>query len=196
MMLFLSYSCFAQEEITGQENAVQQNVEEQNVIQEDRRNHIFSFDFEYLMLGLTNNGWGLGIQYEQYFGWHLAGKVKFAHTVIKVDDKFCPTVNFGCFGTVYPFNEDLNGPYISFGGYFDFFGIDNEEEDKEKNVYLSIFPVAGWKLKICRFLSSDIYCGYKYIFNSQDVGLDKKFEALTKKGIKFGASLKIHFSQI
>lgn len=160
------------------------------------RTRIFSLDFDYLTQGLKNNGWGLGIRYEQYIWNHIAAKFCFGHSTFSIDGNWCPSVSFGMFAEYYPFQKGLDGLYAAFGGYFDFIALPESaagEESDGKAICLSIYPLAGYKLRLFKWLSTDFYCGYKYILPGHN--LPSGYETYIASGIKLGISLKFHFFQ-
>lgn len=160
------------------------------------RTRIFSLDFDYLTQGLKNNGWGLGIRYEQYIWNHIAAKFCFGHSTFIIDGNWSPTVSFGIFAEYYPFQKGLDGLYVAFGSYFDFIALPESavsEESDTKAICLSIYPLVGYKLRLFKWLSTDFYCGYKYILPGHDLPSD--FQKYITNGVKLGVSLKFHFFQ-
>ena len=99
---------------------------------------------------MKNNGWGLGLRYEQYFGKHFAGQVLFGHSTFIIENNFCPSVSLGLFAKIYPFREGLDGFYIALGGCFDFiaFPLIPNVPEGTKQEYLSVYPFLGYKLRI------------------------------------------------
>ena len=161
------------------------------------RTRIISVDLDYLFMGLKNSGWGLGIYYEQYIWNHLASKICFGHSTFCIDGDWCPTVSFGMFAECYPFQKGLDGLYIAFGGYFDFIELPDSDGITEdtKSTYLSIYPLAGYKLRICKWLSTDIFCGYKHIFTDESESVWDDFDKYIVSGVKAGVAIKFHFFQ-
>lgn len=160
------------------------------------RTHLFSLDLDYLTQGLKNNGWGLGIRYEQYIWNHIAAKVCFGHSTFIIDGDWTPSVSFGLFAEYYPFQKGLDGLYAAFGGYFDFIALPEsvfDEESDESAICLSIYPLVGYKLRLFKWLSTDFYCDYKYILPGHSI--PSGFEKYITSGIKLGVSLKFHFFQ-
>lgn len=144
---------------------------------------------------MKNNGWGLGLRYEQYFGKHFAGQVHFGHSTFIIENNFCPSVSLGLFAKIYPFREGLDGFYIALGGCFDFIAfplIPNVPEGTRQE-YLSVYPFLGYKLRIFKWLSADFFCGYKKVFFNADEEAKKKLESYIGSGVKVGVSLRFHF---
>lgn len=56
---------------------------------------------------MKNNGWGLGLRYEQYFGKHFAGQVLFGHSTFIIENNFCPSVSLGLFAEIYRLGKVL-----------------------------------------------------------------------------------------
>ena len=71
------------------------------------KKNLFALDFSYLLNGLKNNGWGLGLRYEQYFGKHFAGQVLFGHSTFIIENNFCPSVSLGLFAEIYRLGKVL-----------------------------------------------------------------------------------------
>ncbi len=154
---------------------------------------IVSFDFESLLLGIKNHGWGFGIRYEKYIAYHVAFTARFGHATFYLEDwGWCPTVSMSLFAEIYPFSEGLHGFYGALGSSFDFLGVDDETVEKE---YVSIFPFVGIKMRLNRFLSADLHGGYKKIVDGKS-GTFSESSSLVGNGVKIGASLKIHLSEI
>ena len=144
---------------------------------------------------MKNNGWGLGLRYEQYFGKHFAGQVLFGHSTFIIENNFCPSVSLGLFAKIYPFREGLDGFYIALGGCFDFiaFPLIPNVPEGTKQEYLSVYPFLGYKLRIFKWLSADFFCGYKKVFFNADEEAKKKLESYIGSGVKVGVSLRFHF---
>ena len=101
------------------------------------------------------------------------------------------------FAECYPFQKGLDGLYIAFGGYFDFIELPDSDGITEdtKSTYLSIYPLAGYKLRICKWLSTDIFCGYKHIFTDESESVWEDFDKYIVSGVKAGVAIKFHFFQ-
>ena len=158
---------------------------------------VFSLDVEFLLRGVSNLGWGAGIRYERYIWNHIAGKVGFGHGTFKVrdTDAWCTTVSFSLFALYYPFTYELRGFYAGLGGYFDYvgyFGDANVPKDVA-DTFISIYPLAGYKLWFCRWLMLDFFAGYKVAFIPDDAVTFGDVKTIIGSGVKWGVSLKFNF---
>ena len=196
-LILLSFSMFAEELQNQQEEQTTQSEAPKNFFfsKNDIRTKLFSLDLSYLFNGISNNGWGLGLKYEQYFAHHLAGQLHFGHSTFVVNKQFCPTVTFGLFLEYYPFREGLDGFYIALGGLFDFVALRliSEIPKDKRETYLSVYPFVGWKIKILKWLSADLTCGYKKVFINEAEESFDDIKVFVNSGVKLTASIKIHF---
>ena len=158
------------------------------------KKRLVSFNMDYLLLGMKHQGLGFGINFEQYFAHHVAGKISFGHSLFRLENSdWCPTVSFGMFAEVYPFADGLNGLYASLGGYFDYIAFDPDDYDsKGSKNFVSIFPLVGYKVRVCSFLSLDINAGYKLILFDEGDIVYNLYKDYIINGMKFGISLKLH----
>ncbi|WP_296333830.1 hypothetical protein [uncultured Treponema sp.] len=161
------------------------------------RKRIFSLDFSALILGLSNNGWGLGCSYEQYLVYHTAFKAGFQHCTFIRDGSLFPTVNFSLAAEYYPLSNSLDKLYLSLGGAMDYLAYTTTDygENIQSN-FISIITELGWKWRFQELVAIDIHAGYKYIFKEEDKTSPHDYEKYLRKGIVWGASVKFNLGKI
>lgn len=102
-----------------------------------KEKRIFSLDTAYLLSGLKNNGWGLGLGYEQLVLPFLSIKSDFSHVTIFPTsyDLTITTVGISLNAFYYPLNKGLNFLYIGFGCRTDFlmYSGDDVPSDHKKD---------------------------------------------------------------
>lgn len=155
---------------------------------------MFTFDLDFLQVGLQNRGWGFGIRYERYIAYHIAVKGGFGHSTFKIKntDSICTTVSLHGILEYYPFSTSLNGFYFGFGSYFDYLGYGGADvPDDVKNDFVSVYNMAGLKVRACKYLIADFYGGYKYVVNEEDGEDYGDVDSYIKSGVKAGVSLKL-----
>ena len=200
MLIFLNYSFLHAE---GFEEERKSNImEQENHFQaeetkEEVRLSIFSLDFSALILGLSNNGWGLGFSYEHFMAFHTAFKVGFQHCTFIRDDSLFPTVNFSLVAEYYPLSNSLDKLYLSLGGAMDYLAYTTTDygENVQSN-FISIITELGWKWRFQELVAIDIHAGYKYIFKEEDKPPPHDYEKYLRKGIVWGASVKFNLGKI
>ncbi len=161
------------------------------------RKRIFSLDFSALILGLSNNGWGLGCSYEQYLVYHTAFKAGFQHCTFIRDGSLFPTVNFSLAAEYYPLSNSLDKLYLSLGGGMDYLAYDTSEygENAQSN-FISFISELGWKWRIHENAALDLHAGYKYIFEESDKVIPSDYEKYVRKGVIWGVGIKINMGKI
>ena len=190
LLLQIPSSVFSQENCGSEEPAFTENLQEN--IQENLKTRAFSLDFSATILGLSNNGWGLGFTYEQYLAFHSALKVNFAHCTFIRKEKMIPTVNFGLGAEYYPLSRSLDKLYLVIGGAMDFIGYSTDEHEKDlQRNFISVFPEIGWKWQINEYVALDIRGGYKYIFLEDKTKVPEDYKNYLQSGIIWGAGIKI-----
>ncbi len=158
---------------------------------------IFSLDMSFLTMGLTHGGLGLGFSYEKSLPSHFAVKTAFGHSLLKMEEKWAPSVTFGLAGEYYPFSENLNKLYLSLGSYVDFIGYTDADAivDSER-LFISMLPSIGWKWNILRCVTIDLHGGYKYVFANADTIVYKEYEDYLRRGIQASMSIKINLKYL
>lgn len=106
-----------------------------------KENRIFSLDAAYLWSGLKNDGWGLGLSYEQTVLPFLSAKGEFSHMPLwpAKYDIVITTVGVSLSTFYYPFNKGLNFLYVGFGCKTDFLMYSGGDVLREKRKYSLIY---------------------------------------------------------
>ena len=163
-----------------------------------KEKRIFSLDTAYLLSGLKNNGWGLGLSYEQLVIPFLSVKGDFSHTTIFPTryDATITTVGISLNTFYYPFNKGLNFLYIGFGCRTDFlmYSGDDVPSDHKKDSLIRLAPQIGWKQSIYDYVLVDIYYSYRFSVFSSD--LPDSVADITSNGNGFGVKLKFNLQKI
>lgn len=163
-----------------------------------KEKRIFSLDTAYLLSGLKNNGWGLGLAYEQLLFPFLSIKSDFSHTTIFPTsyDVTITTVGISLNTFYYPLNKGLNFLYIGFGCRSDFlmYSGDDVPSDHKKDTLIRFAPQIGWKQSIYDYVLIDIY--YSYRFSVFSNNLPDSVTDITNNGNGFGVKLKFNLSKI
>ena len=163
-----------------------------------KEKRIFSLDTAYLLSGLKNNGWGLGLGYEQLVLPFLSVKGDFSHTTIFPTryDATITTVGISLNTFYYPFNKGLNFLYIGFGCRTDFlmYSGDDVPSDHKKDSLIRFAPKIGWKQSIYDYVLVDIYYSYRFSVFSSD--LPDSVADITSNGNGFGVKLKFNLQKI
>lgn len=152
---------------------------------------LFSFDCDCLLRGLKNSGWGFGIKYSQYLGAHIAATGRFGHSVFRIDGESVPTVSFELSAELYPFCKGIHGPYISAASSMEYLGFSGEES----GTYICVKPAVGWKTGIFRWLSTDIFAGYKFTVIPEKSKIPDDRAKLFASGWNVGISFSFHFKK-
>lgn len=163
-----------------------------------KEKRIFSLDTAYLLSGLKNNGWGLGLGYEQLVLPFLSIKSDFSHVTIFPTryDATITTVGISLNTFYYPFNKGLNFLYIGFGCRTDFlmYSGDDVPSDHKKDSLIRLAPQIGWKQSIYDYVLIDIYYSYRFSVLSND--LPNFVADITSNGNGFGVKLKFNLQKI
>jgi len=163
-----------------------------------KEKRIFSLDTAYLLSGLKNNGWGLGLAYEQLVIPFLSIKGDFSHTTIFPTsyDTTITTVGISLNTFYYPFNKGLNFLYIGFGCRTDFlmYSGDAVPSDHKKDALIRLAPQIGWKQSIYDYVLIDIYYSYRFSVLSND--LPNFVTDITNNGNGFSVKLKFNLQKI
>lgn len=163
-----------------------------------KEKRIFSLDTAYLLSGLKNNGWGLGLSYEQLVIPFLSVKGDFSHTTIFPTryDATITTVGISLNTFYYPFNKGLNFLYIGFGCRTDFlmYSGDDVPSDHKKDSLIRLAPQIGWKQSIYDYVLIDIYYSYRFSVFSSD--LPDSVADIKSNGNRFGVKLKFNLQKI
>ena len=195
----------------GQSQEIQSPIQEIPPLQQKQRisffnsqnfnfkeKRIFSLDTAYLLSGLKNNGWGLGLSYEQLVIPFLSVKGDFSHTTIFPTryDATITTVGISLNTFYYPFNKGLNFLYIGFGCRTDFlmYSGDDVPSDHKKDSLIRLAPQIGWKQSIYDYVLVDIYYSYRFSVLSND--LPNFVTDITNNGNGFGVKLKFNLQKI
>lgn len=154
-------------------------------------NHIFSFDLNYLTLGIKNNGWGLGVSYERKITEFAAAKINFSHCTVNPFqiDSTVTTVGLKITPLIYPFNKGLNFLYFGCEGSTDFLMISNA--DKSYSI-IGISPIVGFKQSFLELFLIDLFCGYKFIIKD-DISAKTPFN---EQGFTYGIKFKINLEKL
>ena len=163
-----------------------------------KEKRIFSLDTAYLLSGLKNNGWGLGLGYEQLVLPFLSIKSDFSHVTIFPTsyDVTITTVGISLNAFYYPLNKGLNFLYVGFGCRTDFlmYSGDDVPSDHKKNSLTRFTPKIGWKQTIYDYLLVDIYYCYRFSVFSSD--LPDSVTDITSNRNGFGVKLKFNLQKI
>jgi hypothetical protein len=157
--------------------------------------HLLSLDLAYSIIGLMNQGWGIGLSYEEKLLKSLSVKGTLGHMTFStgLEDVYCTSVNISLFVNYYPFGNGLDKLYIGMGNGCDFmyyFG-GGEALPNAEDVLIFIAPRAGWKFNISRYFMIDISAGYKFIV--VDAYNYSEIKSYTYAGPQFGLGFKIFF---
>jgi hypothetical protein len=159
--------------------------------------HLLSLDLAYSVTGLLNQGWGIGLSYEEKIFRFLSVKGTFGHMTFLtgIDDVYCTSVNISLFINYYPFENGLDKLYVGLGNGCDFmqyFG-GGVVPPNVGDILIYITPKIGWKWIIGKYFMIDISAGYKRVvvdaYNYSDI------RRYTNAGLQFGLGFKIFFKK-
>lgn len=159
-----------------------------------RLDQIISLDIDYLVTGLTNQGWGLGIKYEKSIFNYFSIKGGFGHMTFKtgLGNMYCTSVNLSLFIHFYPFGNGLDKLYFGIGNGCDFmnyFGDSEKMPEKSEDTIIFITPNIGYKWYLLKYIMLDFNIGYKIdIVSSNNYADIKKYIGL---GFQFNAGFKL-----
>lgn len=159
---------------------------------------IFSFDFNYLLTGLTNNGVGLGVKYEHAINNYFSVKGGFGHITFKtgIDDVYCTSIHLSLSLHGYLFGKGLNKLYFGIGAGADFMNYFGEGIVPEtgKDTILNVTPNIGYKLFAFKYLLFDFNVGYKInVLSSNNY---YNIQDYINLGIQFNIGTSILLSEI
>jgi hypothetical protein len=157
--------------------------------------HLLSIDLAYSATGLMNQGWGLGISYEEKIWRLLSVKGTFGHMTFLtgIEDVYCTSVNISLFVNHYLFGNGLDKLYIGIGNGCDFmhyFG-GGEASPNAKDILISLIPKLGWKFNIAKYFMIDISAAYKFVV--VDAHNYSEIKRYANAGPQFGLGFKIFF---
>jgi hypothetical protein len=164
---------------------------------ETNLDHLLSLDLAYLTTGLMNQGWGMGLSYEEKIFKFLSIKGTFGHMTFLtgIKDMYCTSVNLSLFVNYYPFGNGLDKLYIGMGSGCDFMNYfgGGEAPPNAGDVLISFTPKLGWKFIPSKYFMIDVSAGYKFFvtdaYNYQEI---KKY---TYAGPQFGLGFKVFFKK-
>jgi hypothetical protein len=155
--------------------------------------HLLSLELAYSVMSFMNQGWGLGLSYEEKIFSYLSVKGTFGHMTFLtgIEGVYCTSVNISLFVNYYPFRNGLDKLYIGLGNggdFMNYFG-GGEVPPNAKDVLIFITPRIGWKLNVKKYVMIDVSAGYKFVildaYNYQGI---KRY---TNAGPQFGLGFKI-----
>jgi hypothetical protein len=157
--------------------------------------HLLSLDLTYSATGLMNQGWGIGLSYEEKIFRFLSVKGTFGHMTFLtgIEDMYCTSVNISLFVNYYPFGKGLDKLYIGAGNGCDFmnyFGGGEVPPDAE-DILIFITPRIGWKFITGKYFMIDVSAGYKFVL--VDAYNYSEIKRYTNAGPQFGLGIKIFF---
>lgn len=158
--------------------------------------NIFSFELAYLRNALKNNGWGIGLSFEQSLFQFFSIKGRFSHvTMFPKDLDFnITTVGIGAEVLFYPFRNGLDKLYFGFGNETDFYMYLSNSPENSKDTIITIYPKIGWKQNFFNLIFLDLFVSYN-IFLSEVPTLSSNINLL-ERGINYGAKFKFNLSEI
>lgn len=158
--------------------------------------NIFSFELAYLRNALKNNGWGIGLSFEQSLFQFFSVKGRFSHvTMFPKDLDFnITTVGIGAEILFYPFGNGLDKLYFGFGNETDFYMYLSSSPENSKDTIITIYPKIGWKQNFFNLVFLDLFVSYNF-FLSEVPTLSSNINLL-ERGINYGAKFKFNLSEI
>ena len=160
--------------------------------------NVLSLDFSYLITGVLNQGWGIGLGYEKKLADYVSVKGAWGHMTFLTNDadRFCTSVSISLFLNYYPLGSGLDKLYVAAGSSADFMNYfgSGVEPASGNDVLLSVIPRAGWKFSPFRFALFDIFVGYKFIIASSENYSDIK--DYVNEGIQFGVGTKFFLKEL
>ncbi len=158
--------------------------------------NIFSFELAYLRTALKNNGWGIGLSFEQSLFHFFSLKGRFSHvTMFPQDLDFnITTVGIGAEVLFYPFGNGLDKLYFGLGNETDFFMYLSNSLENSKDTTILIYPKIGWKQNFFNLVFLDLFLSYN-IFLTDVPTLNSNINLL-ERGIQYGAKFKFNLPEI
>jgi hypothetical protein len=155
--------------------------------------NLFSLDISYVLTGLLNHGWGIGLSYEKKAVDWLSFTGVFGHMTFLTGLKnvYCTSVSISLFSNWYPLSNGLDKLYVSVGGGCDFMNYFGKGElpITTKDTLIHLTPLLGWKFNVFKFLMIDVSTGYKFIITgSQNYSEIKDY---INTGFRFNLGFKI-----
>ena len=159
--------------------------------------HIFSFDLTYTLTGWRNNGWGIGMNYEQkiwrYFS--VKGQIGTTTTQISNSSDWCTGIRTDLTVFCYPFGKGLEWLYVGCGYGADFLFYNTEDTSSASyDILTCLIPTIGWKQIYFKKFMTDINVGYRFIITNTEHFEDN--EDLITSGIQVGFKIKVFWNQI
>jgi hypothetical protein len=110
-------------------------------------NHLLSLDLAYSVTGLLNQGWGIGLSFEEKIFRFLSVKGTLGHMTFLtgIDEVYCTSVNISLFVNYYPLGNGLDKLYIGLGNGCDFMNYFGRGEvpSNAKDTLIFITPRIG-----------------------------------------------------
>ena len=169
---------------------------------DEKLDSVLSLETGYLIKGLKNNGFGLGLSYEKLLpGDFLSLRGTFSHMTFLTsqEDVYCASVGISLFANYYPMKKGLEGLYLGAGcntTFLNYFG-DGKLPDGKSDTVINVGPLAGVKhtfrfrhgLPLLSGVTADAYTGW--LFNISDSGKLADHLKYTDEGWVFGIKLKL-----
>jgi hypothetical protein len=159
--------------------------------------HLLSLDLSYSVTGLLNQGWGIGLSYEEKLFKFLSVKGTLGHMTFLTgkEDVYCTSVNISLFVNYYPFWNGLGKLYIGLGGGCDFMNYfgDGEIPSNAEDTLIFITPRMGWKFIAGKYFMIDVSAGYKFVL--VDAYNYREIKQYTNAGPQFGLGFKVFFKK-
>jgi hypothetical protein len=156
-------------------------------------NHLLAPDLAYSVTGLMNQGWGIGVSYEEKIFRFLSVKGTFGHMTFLtgIEDVYCTSVNISLFVNYYPFGNGLDKLYIGVGNGCDSFRRVEKVPSDAEDILIFITPRIGWKFIPGKYFMIDVSAGYKFfVVDAYNYSEIKRY---TDAGPQFGLGFKIFF---
>lgn len=154
---------------------------------------VLSFDLGYILLGLSNNGVGFGMNYERLFVNHFSFRMMAGTMIFQTQEKDIYSATFTTSGFInyYPLSPTLDRLYIGLGqtiDYLNYFG-NTTLPDPPTDVLISIGPTIGWKQNVLNLVMFDFYANYNFLLlNTQRL---RNVENYIRSGFRMGIKFKI-----
>jgi hypothetical protein len=157
--------------------------------------HLLSLDLAYSVTGLLNQGWGIGLSYEEKMFRFLSVKGTFGHMTFLtgIEGVYCTSVNIALFVNYYPLGNGLDKLYLGVGSGCDFMNYfgGGEVPPNAEDVLIFITPRIGWKFIPGKYFMIDVSAGYKFVV--VDAYNYSEIKRYTNTGPQFGLGFKIFF---
>ncbi len=155
---------------------------------------IFSLDARYLGTAIKNNGWGLGVAYEQPIKTFASVKGMFSHVSLMPTEEhdWITTVGLGMEARGYPFNRGMELLYLGWGIGTDF--IMFTELNNQSNTYISHCPVLGWKQNFFDYVMLDARIAYRMMISEPDTFALE--HGIVSHGFEYGIAVQVNLQKI